>query len=123
MLVGYTTGPWNNPSLGWAEPKKKMSEAQYRDSIQEKSSACAFIWNKAREELPEEIVKDLEDANAPRMDFNRPEHQTHGPYHVREGEQVHEKVGQYGPGAGFAGVNYARSVAHAPLYMTSLDRL
>ena len=110
VLVGYTGGQWTNPSMGFGEPKVRMSDAEFQQRIEEYCSACAFICNEAFAALPGEIGKDFRAPSVPRMDFNDPAHPTHGKYHVRDGNKVHYMEGEFGTPAALFGLNYCRSV-------------
>ncbi|KAI4243421.1 MAG: hypothetical protein LQ352_007037 [Teloschistes flavicans] len=106
--IGYSSGPRSAQKLTWTETIKTRTEEELLDRTKQDSSACAYIWNKARERLPPEVVADFEDLAVPRMDFNSDKHEKEGPYQVWDGQNWIQKEGVYGPCAAFVGDNYAR---------------
>ena len=71
---GYTTGARNNPLLGYARnwASRSTTHEQRRMINREYDDLCHLIWNLVINSMPEEIVKDYDDALAmhglPRMD-------------------------------------------------------
>ncbi|KAL8729857.1 MAG: hypothetical protein Q9181_004853 [Wetmoreana brouardii] len=89
-VVGYTSGHWKKPTIGWGEPRHKTTDEGFLRSIEQV------------------VVEDFNRINVPRMDFNRPEHERSGHYQIRRGEEVIEMSGEFAPAAALPGENYAR---------------
>ena len=123
--MGYTAGPLSHLDFRWSTIRSKKHPAGYFwDYDRQNSSACAYIWNRAKSVMPQSITDDIESTvsktGLPRMDrlvgdhdlkasdeFSRV-HPQQGFYEVHVDKDRMLLYGDFGPPAALVGSNYAR---------------